>query len=193
MLNDDPYFSVSTEPGRKQAVVKLRISRLSKLIGQPELIAEYRSSADNREGDGSSSRCGVRRRQQQHCWSDGWRRKRARRLGCCWRGVFVGFVCDRAAMAVWGLRWRGVECKCVVHACLPFVPHPDVAADTTPALLPSCVLCVCHVRSYASGGSSYQQQQQQQTNGSKQVTLTDEGLPIRPGKKTCPHYVKFGW
>lgn len=25
------------------------------------------------------------------------------------------------------------------------------------------------------------------------VALTDDGLPIRPGQRACPHYTKFGW
>jgi hypothetical protein len=25
------------------------------------------------------------------------------------------------------------------------------------------------------------------------VALTDDGLPIRPGQRACPHYMKFGW
>jgi hypothetical protein len=47
ILTDDPYFLVKPEPGYKQPLIKLRISRLSKLIGNPELIAEYRSPADS--------------------------------------------------------------------------------------------------------------------------------------------------
>lgn len=46
ILADDPYFLVKPEPGYKQPLIKLRISRLSKLIGNPELIAEYRSPAE---------------------------------------------------------------------------------------------------------------------------------------------------
>jgi hypothetical protein len=55
LLGEDPYFLVRVEDGFKQPVVKLRISRLAKLIGNPELIEEYRTPAD---GEDASSRCG---------------------------------------------------------------------------------------------------------------------------------------
>lgn len=29
--------------------------------------------------------------------------------------------------------------------------------------------------------------------GPAAVTLTDEGLPIRPGEPVCQHYMKHGW
>ncbi len=52
LLGEDPYFVVRVEEGYNQPLVKLRISRLAKLIGNPELIAEYRAPAD--EDDASN-------------------------------------------------------------------------------------------------------------------------------------------
>lgn len=50
VLSDDPYFFVRVEQGYAQPVVKLRISRLAKLISNPELIAEYRAPAESSTG-----------------------------------------------------------------------------------------------------------------------------------------------
>jgi hypothetical protein len=33
----------------------------------------------------------------------------------------------------------------------------------------------------------------QPQGGSQAVTLTDDGLPIRPGQRPCKHYMKFSW
>jgi hypothetical protein len=55
VLGQDPYFVVRHEEGSKQPpMVKLRISRLSKLISNPELIAAYRAPP---EAETSASRC----------------------------------------------------------------------------------------------------------------------------------------
>ena len=54
LLADDPYFDLRQEPGHVQSVVKLRISRLAKLINSPELIAEYRAPAGGGAGGGGA-------------------------------------------------------------------------------------------------------------------------------------------
>lgn len=91
VLGQDPYFVVRQEEGSKQpAMVKLRISRLSKLIGNPELIAAYRAPPEAETSNSS---------------------------------------------------------------------HTGHAGPST----------------------------------EQAVTLTDEGLPIRPGQRPCAHYMKFGW
>lgn len=53
VLEQDPYFLVRNE-ANKQPLVKLRISRLSKLIGNPDLIAAYRAPP---EAEAGGSRC----------------------------------------------------------------------------------------------------------------------------------------
>lgn len=67
LLGEDPYYVVRAEEGFKQPVVKLRISRLAKLIGNPELIAEYRSPGDGDDASGGSSRWGRQGWAGQRC------------------------------------------------------------------------------------------------------------------------------
>jgi hypothetical protein len=59
---------VRNEEGHKQYMVKLRISRLAKLIGNQELIAEYRSQPD---ADDAATRCAL------------WREGRMMHTACC--------------------------------------------------------------------------------------------------------------
>jgi hypothetical protein len=52
------------------------------------------------------------------------------------------------------------------------------------AVLLSTLLCSCALCSHSHP---------QPKGGSQAVTLTDDGLPIRPGQRPCKHYMKFGW
>lgn len=61
MLGQDPYFVVRQEEENKQPLVKLRISRLSKLIGNPDLIAAYRAPPEAEAGGSRCVLCAPRR------------------------------------------------------------------------------------------------------------------------------------
>lgn len=95
LLSEDPYYLVRTEEGFKQPVVKLRISRLAKLISNPDLIAEYRSPPDRDHTAGSSSGGGSSR----------------------WAGTAARQTAQVVLAANW-LRLSACQCQCVACSVL---------------------------------------------------------------------------